>query len=209
MARRIQNRKELRADYDAAERQQGEEVEEEVEEEEDEDAEDDEEAEGDEEPGDEDDDEDAPKKKKKKVVVKVVKPKRTRVAKVIRMRVVWGVFNNSNQRVAVYDYPKRHEADEHATRLTTEKKNTHFVQPVKEPIEEKKEEPRTQESWRKKSKKREMTSLARDLNSGFSRDANGEPRQPKSTKFPSRPLGVYPACTTDFSRSMASIILTL
>ena len=33
----------------------------------------------------------------------------------------------------------RHEAEEHAARLTTDKKSTHFVQPVKEPIEEKKE----------------------------------------------------------------------
>ena len=55
------------------------------------------------------------------------------------MSVIWGVFNNSNQRIAAYDYPKRKEADEHAARLTAEKKSTHFVQPVKEPIEEKKE----------------------------------------------------------------------
>ena len=56
------------------------------------------------------------------------------------MKVVWGVFSNSNQRVAVYDYPKRKEADEHAARLSADKKSTHFVQPVKEAIEEKKEE---------------------------------------------------------------------
>ena len=55
------------------------------------------------------------------------------------MKVVWGVFNNSNQRVATYDYPKRKDADEHAAKLTADKKNTHFVQPVKEAIEEKKE----------------------------------------------------------------------
>jgi hypothetical protein len=143
MGRRIMNRKELRADYDAAERRQADAEEEDVEEEEDEDgdSEDEEEAEGDEEVSDEEDEEGAPKKKpkKKKAVVKEPKPKRTRAAKVTRMRVVWGVFNNSNARVAVYDYPKRKEADEHAARLTTDKKSTHFVQPVKEPIEEKKE----------------------------------------------------------------------
>jgi hypothetical protein len=49
------------------------------------------------------------------------------------------VFNNSNQRVATYDYPKKKEADEHAARLTADKKLTFFVQPVKEPIEEKKD----------------------------------------------------------------------
>ncbi len=157
MARRILNRKDLRADFDAAESRKRDEeaVEtEEVEGEEDEEEEEGEEGEaadpdaeagdGDEEGGDEDD-EDAPKKKKKKkVVVKVVKVKakakpRTRTPKVVRMKVIWGVFNNSNQRVAVYDYPKRKEADEHAAKLTADKKNTHFVQPVKEPIEEKKE----------------------------------------------------------------------
>ncbi len=146
MAGRIRNRKELRADYDAAERRQADaetpETEEEVEEEDEdeEEGEEGEEAEGDEEVGEDEDEEGAPKKKKKKkVVVKVVKPKRTRAAKVIRMKVVWGVFSNSNQRVAVYDYPKKKEAEEHAARLTTDKKSTHFVQPVKEPIEEKKE----------------------------------------------------------------------
>ena len=145
MGRRIMNRKELRADYDAAERRQTDSEEEETEdEEEDGEGEDEEEAEGDEEvaEGDEEDEEGAPKKKpkKKKAAPKEVKPKRTRAAKVTRMRVVWGVFNNSNARVAVYDYPKRKEADEHAARLTTDKKSTHFVQPVKEAIEEPKKE---------------------------------------------------------------------
>lgn len=153
MARRTRNRMELRDQFDASERRKDEEETDEEEEEEegddDEEEGDEEEAAGDEEAeGDadaegegEDDDEDAPKKKKKaKPKVKVVKPKsRARVAKVIRMRVVWGVFNNSHQCVATYEYPKRDEADQHATRLTTDKRSTHFVQPVKEPIEEKKE----------------------------------------------------------------------
>jgi hypothetical protein len=157
MARRILNRKELRADFDAAERRKGgegeeaEETEEEVEddiedEEEGEAAEGGEEEASDEEGGDEEeggeDDEDAPKKKKKKKVVKPVKPKakpRTRTPKVTRMKVMWSVYNNSNQRVATYDYPKRKEAEEHAAKLTADKKNTHFVQPEKVAMEEKKE----------------------------------------------------------------------
>ncbi len=148
MARRILNRKDLRADFEAAERrkQDDEDVDDEEEKDEDED-EDEEEAESEEEAGDEEEEgeeeEEAPPKKKKKVAApkppKAAKPKRTRAAKVTRMKVVWGVFNNSNQRVAVYDYPKRKEADDHAARLTADKKSTHFVQPVKEPMEEKKE----------------------------------------------------------------------
>src|SRR5438132_1260915 len=144
MARRILNRKDLRADFEAAERSKGEE--EETEEEEEAGDEDEEEGEVDEEAGESEgeelDEEEAPKKKKKPA--KEPKPKakakpRSRAAKITRMKVVWGVFNNSNQRVAVYEYPKRKEADDHAARLTADKKSTHFVQPVKEPIEEKKE----------------------------------------------------------------------
>lgn len=152
MGRRILNRRELRADFEAAERKKPED--EEVDEEEEDDEEDGEEEASDEDDaeedadeevaGDEDDDEDAPKKKKKvkkKVVVKEKpKPKsRARASKVVRMVVVWGVFNNSNQRVAVYPYPQKQEALDHAAKLTADKKNTHFVQPVKEPMEEKKE----------------------------------------------------------------------
>lgn len=163
MARRILNRKEMRADFDAAERvkSEGEEAEETEEEAEDDDED---EEEGDEEGGEEageaddeagdddedagdDDDEDAPKKKKKKKAKpapKVKAPKkptksRSRAAKIVRMKVVWCVFNNSNAQVAKYEYPKRKEAEDHAARLTADKKSTHFVQPVKEPIEEKKE----------------------------------------------------------------------
>jgi cobalamin biosynthesis protein CobT len=159
MGRRVLNRKELRNDYDAAERtaakeedeteeeEEGEEEEEEGEEEseeEGEESEEDEEAAGDEEEGgDEDDEEGTRKKKKKKVKVKAppkakAKP-RSRAAKIVRMRVVWGVFNNSNQMVASYEYPKKSEAEAHAARLMADKRSTHFVQPVKEAIEEKKE----------------------------------------------------------------------
>jgi hypothetical protein len=141
MARRIVNRKEKRAEHEAYERTVGEEVEKEEEEEGDEEeGEESEEAEASDEAA-EGDDEDAPKKKPKKAAAKPkakAKP-RTRTPKVVRMKVVWGVFNNSNQRVATYDYPKRKEADEHAERLKTDKKQTFFVQPVKEPFEEKKE----------------------------------------------------------------------
>ena len=148
MGRRILNRKELRADFDAAEQRTNEEEREDEDEEgedEDEDEEGDDEEEGeegdeDEEPSDEDD-EDAPKKKKKKKAAPKAKAPakpRTRAVKVVRMRAIWGVFDNSNKMVANYEYPKRAEADAHATRLTADKRSTHFVQMVKEPIEEEK-----------------------------------------------------------------------
>lgn len=142
MARRILNRKDLRADYEAAERRKQEDDEDEVEDEEEEESEEsDEEVEAEAEEGDEEEEEEEAPKKKKKAPAKEAKPKRSRSAKVVRMKVVWGVFNNSNQCVARFDYPKRKEADEHAAKLSAAKNppQPFFVQPIKEPMEEKKE----------------------------------------------------------------------
>jgi hypothetical protein len=151
MARRILNRKDLRAANDAAERRQteDEEVDEEAGEEDEEEEEESGEGEGDadaeaEAEGDEDDEEAPVKKKKAAPKAKTAKPKakakpRTRAVKITRMKVVWGVFNNSNQCVASYAYPQKAEAEAHAVKLTADKRNTHFVQQVKEPMEEKKE----------------------------------------------------------------------
>ncbi len=146
MGRRILNRKEMRADYDAAERRKQDDDESDETEDEAEDEADDEEEDAEAEDkeadkeGDEDEEaeveEEAPKKKKPAKAKAKAKP-RSRTPKVVRMKVVWGVFNNSNQRVATYEYPKRKEAQDHAAKLTNDKKSTHFVQPVKEPLEEK------------------------------------------------------------------------
>lgn len=148
MARRIINRKEKRAEYDAAERREKaeDEVEEGEEEVEDEDEGDEDEGDEDEEgggggddeevgEGDGDEDEEAPRKKKKVKAPAKPKAKRTRAPKITRVRVVWHVFNNSNQKVAEFEYPKRKDAEDLAAKLTADKKNTHFVQPVKVPIE--------------------------------------------------------------------------
>jgi hypothetical protein len=132
MGKRILNRKEMRADYEAAERRpQGEEAEEEDVESDEEEEE--EEAEAEEEEPEEQPAEEAPKKRKRAAKSPATKS-RSRAAKHVRQRVVWGVFNNSNQCVATYEYPKRQEAEQHAARLTADKKSTHFLQPVKEPM---------------------------------------------------------------------------
>jgi hypothetical protein len=148
------NRMEKRAEYEAYEatqRKKQEDDADEVDEEEDDDEEEDEDEAADasdEEASDgeasdgeaSEDEEEAPPPKKKKKPAKEPKPRsRSRTAKVPRLKVVWGVFNNSYQAVATYDYPKRKDAEEHAARLRAEKKQTFFVQPIKEPIEEKKE----------------------------------------------------------------------
>jgi hypothetical protein len=139
MARRILNRKDLRADFEAAERRKQED-EDEVEEE-DEESNDEDEAEGeadeDEAEGEGDEEEAPVAKKKKKPAPKEAKPKRVRTPKQVRMKVVWGVFNNSNQRVSTYEYSKKKEAEEHAAKLSLDKKSTFFIQPIKEPMDEK------------------------------------------------------------------------
>jgi hypothetical protein len=141
MARRIVNRMEKRAEYEAYEATQRQKSEDETEELDEEDGEEEEtDSEAEEANGEEEDgDEEAPRPAKRKPAKETKTRPRSRAAKVPRMKVVWGVFNNSNQRVATYEYPKRREAEEHAARLQTEKKATFFIQPVKEPFEEKKE----------------------------------------------------------------------
>lgn len=141
MARRILNRKDLRADFEAAERRKTDEDEVEGDEEETDEDEGDEEEASDEDAGegDEGDEEEAPKPKKKKAPAKEPKPKRVRAPKVVRLKAVWGVFDNSNKRIATYEYPKEKEAREHAARLHADKRTTYFVQLLKEPMEEKKD----------------------------------------------------------------------
>ena len=98
MARKILNRKELRAENDAAEHAEGE------------------------------------AKPVKKAPAK--RKSRAKVAKEVRLKAFWGVFNQSLRRVAVFEYSQRPEADKKAADLTESQKTPHFVQLVKEVIEE-------------------------------------------------------------------------
>jgi cell division protein FtsN len=144
-SRRTLDRKALREQSDAAERQKPEDEVEEAEgdEDDDEDEDEDEEEEAEaveaEEEGDEDEDEEArPKKKPKKAPPKPKAPRsRARTPKVTRMKVVWGVFNNSHQVIEEFDYARKKDAEELVAKLTTDKKSGHpfFLQPVKKPID--------------------------------------------------------------------------
>lgn len=84
----------------------------------------------------------APKKKKASTkgedgAKKVVKRKsRSKTAKEVRLKAFWGVFNQSMKRVALFEYSQRKLADKKASELSTSQKTPHFVQPVKEVIEE-------------------------------------------------------------------------
>ncbi len=61
---------------------------------------------------------------------------RAKVAKEVRLKAFWGVFNQSLRRVALLDYSQRAEADKKAAELSESQKTPHFVQLVKEVIEE-------------------------------------------------------------------------
>ena len=67
------------------------------------------------------------------------KPKRksrAKVAKEVRLKAFWGVFNQSLRRIALFEYSQRPQADKKAQDLTASQKSPHFVQLVKEVIEE-------------------------------------------------------------------------
>jgi hypothetical protein len=101
MARKIVNRKELRAEAEAAEA--------------------------------------AEKTKKKKATTKKKATKRASRSKAIadvRMKLFWGVFNQSLKRVALYDFTQKKQAEKKAAELSKSGKSPHFVQKVKEVIEE-------------------------------------------------------------------------
>jgi hypothetical protein len=61
---------------------------------------------------------------------------RAKSAKEVRLKAFWGVFNQSMKRVALFEYSQRKAADKKAAELSTSAKTPHFVQPVKEIIEE-------------------------------------------------------------------------
>jgi hypothetical protein len=114
MARRILNRKELREEADALERMD---VDEEVEEE-----------------GSEEEEEEVEKKVPKKAPPK--RKTRAKVAKEVRLKAFWGVFNQTLSQVAQFEHSQREEADKKAQELSESRKSPHFVQLVKKVIEE-------------------------------------------------------------------------
>jgi hypothetical protein len=107
MARKVLNRKELREESEAAERK------------------------------DSKTKKKAPKAEGAAVKKKPAKRKsRAKDGKEVRLRAFWGVFNQSMKRVALFEYSQRRQAEKKAAELSTTAKTPHFVQPVKEVIDE-------------------------------------------------------------------------
>ena len=73
------------------------------------------------------------KKAKKKAAKRKTKAKETPQ---VRMKLFWGVFSQSMKRVALYDFSQKKEAEKKAKELSSSGKSPHFVQKVKEAIEE-------------------------------------------------------------------------
>lgn len=72
--------------------------------------------------------------KKKKKKAKKKRKSRKKAAAEVRLKLFWGVFNQSMKRVALYDFSQQKEAEKKAQDLS--KKTPHFVQKVKEVIED-------------------------------------------------------------------------
>jgi hypothetical protein len=81
----------------------------------------------------------AKEKKPKKAAADGTKPKAKRKPKTpkeVRLKAFWGVFNQAMKRVAIFEYSERKKADKKAEELSTNQKTPHFVQLVKEVIDE-------------------------------------------------------------------------
>lgn len=106
MARKVLNRKELRDEAEAAEKLSAEEK------------------------------KGTKKKAAKKKTAKTPRKRTKKAAAEVRMKAFWGVFNQSLKRVALFEYSQRKQAEKKAEELSTKSKQPHFVQQVKEAIEE-------------------------------------------------------------------------
>ena len=73
----------------------------------------------------------AKKAKKVKAPGEPAKP-RKKTVKVVRKRVVWVVYDNAHKLIAKFPYTEKKAAEEKAEQMKTDKKQTYFVQPLKE-----------------------------------------------------------------------------
>jgi hypothetical protein len=61
---------------------------------------------------------------------------RAKSAKDIRLKAFWGVFNQTLKRIALFEYSERKKAEKMAAELTANGKSPHFVQLVKDVVQE-------------------------------------------------------------------------
>jgi len=124
MARKVVNRKELRAQSDAAEAR-------------------DKAKGGKEKPAKTKAAKEKPVKEKKEKAAKdaakagAKKPvRKKKTAKEVRLKAYWGVFNQGMKRLALFEYSDRKAAEKKAAELMASARSSHFIQLVKEAITE-------------------------------------------------------------------------
>lgn len=78
----------------------------------------------------------APKKKKAAKKKATKRKSRKTAPEDVRMKLFWGVFNQSLKRVALYDFNQKKQAEKKAEALSQSGKSPHFVQKVKEEVVE-------------------------------------------------------------------------
>ena len=71
------------------------------------------------------------------------KPKRAKAKIIVRKRMLWGVFSSSMKEEGRFPYADREGAEAKAGDLAARHKRTYFVQPIKEPLPDKVAEPAT------------------------------------------------------------------
>jgi hypothetical protein len=106
MAKRTLNRKELRAEYEAAEAAEASET-----------------------------TEKPAGRKRKPGAPKAPRKPRSKAVVDVRMKLYWGVFNQSLKQVALYEFDQKKDADKKAEELSKSGRSPHFVQKVKEAIQ--------------------------------------------------------------------------
>lgn len=67
----------------------------------------------------------------------VAKPKRSKTKVIVRKRLLWGVFSSSMKEEGRFAYAEKEAAETRAAELTAKHKRTYFIQPIKEPIADK------------------------------------------------------------------------
>jgi hypothetical protein len=78
----------------------------------------------------------AVKKKKKAARKTATRKSRKKEPVEARVKLFWGVFNQSLKRVALFEFNQKKQAEKKASELSQSGKSPHFVQKVKEVIEE-------------------------------------------------------------------------
>ena len=79
--------------------------------------------------------------KPKKVAKKPAARSKKKKVELVRLRRMWGVFDNNNQQVATFPFAEKAAAEQKKNELNEKGKSVFFLQPVNEPIVEVKPEP--------------------------------------------------------------------